>query len=458
MRKQNLLTVFFIACICNFSQAQDTLVSRSFNAGRDPLVHHFSLQEALDYAEKNNVQVKNALLEIKLQEQQNREVTGMAYPQINGTGQLTYNAKLPTSLVPAEFFGGQAGEFARLVFGVKWSATGGVSLSQILFDGQVFTGLQARETLIDLREKNAEVTMEQIRANITKLYYQLSVSNRQIQLLDSNIALINRLRRDMKIMYDNGFAEGIDIDKQDVRLANLQSSKTTAVNQINNGYLGLKVLMGMPVQDELILTDSVTDDSIKEGVLEASGFDYNHRRDYQAALMGEKLGEYEIQRYQYSKIPQLSLSGYFNEMAQSNKFDLFSPHSYWSPVSAISLNLRVPIFTGFATNAKIEQARIKLRQTQNNIEALKLNIGREIQEAINNFRSAIQNLDYQKSNMALAQKVYDQTKKKFEIGTGSQLEINQARIDLETAQTNYYNALYNAVVARVDFLKATGKL
>ena len=451
MRRNSFIIIALLILVFNKANAQQPVTT-------DIQTHHFSLQEAIAYAEKNNVQVKNALLDVQLQEQQNREVTGSAYPQISGNGQLTYNAKLPASLVPAEFFGGQPGEFARLVFGVKWTSTGGVSLSQLLFDGQVFTGLQARTTLIEFREKNAEVTREQIRANITKIYYQLVVSKRQIELLDSNIALINKLRRDMKIMYDNGFAEGIDIDKQDVRLANLKSAKTTALNQINNGYLGLKVLMGMPVQDELVLTDHISDDDIKEGVLEAMNFDYTQRRDYQYALMGEKLGEYDIQRYKYSKLPQLSLSGYYNQMAQSNKFDIFSGHSYWSPVSAISLNLHIPIFNGFSTNAKIEQAKIKLRQTQNNIDALKLNIDREIQTAVNDFKSAIEDLDYQKNNMALAQKVYDQTKKKYEIGTGSQLEINQARVDLETAQTNYYNALYNAVVARVDFLKATGNL
>ena len=455
MRKNKIILLAIVLLSAAYVQAQQNMQDSVSRAGG---VHYFSLQDALNYAEKNNVQVKNALLDIRLQEQVNREVTGMAYPQITASGQLTYNAKLPTSLVPAEFFGGQPGEYARLVFGVKWTSTGGVSLSQILFDGQVFTGLQARKTLIDFQEKNVEVTKEQVRANITKIYYQLVVSRRQVELLDSNIALINKLRRDMKIMYDNGFAERLDIDKQDVALANLQSAKTTVLNQINNGYLGLKVLMGMPVHDELILTDNLNDDDVKEGVLEAMNFDYSLRRDYQVALAGVKLGEYEIQRHKYSKLPQLSLSGYYNQMAQSNRFDIFSGNSYWSPVSAISLNLRMPIFTGFATNARIEQARIKLRQTQNNIEALELNIDREIQTAVNNFKSAIQNLDYQKNNMALAQKVYDQTKKKFEIGTGSQLEINQARIELESAQNNYYNALYNAVVARVDFLKATGKL
>src|SRR5450432_2462121 len=143
--------------------------------------HAFSIQQTLDYAKKNNVRVKNALLDIQIQEQTNREVTGSALPQIKGTGSLVYNAKLPISLIPAEFFGGTPGTFEELPFGVKWNATGGVTLNQIIFDGTVFAGLKARTTLIDYQEKVAEVTEDNIKANIYKIYYQLLVSKTQIE-------------------------------------------------------------------------------------------------------------------------------------------------------------------------------------------------------------------------------------------------------------------------------------
>src|SRR5450432_1797523 len=120
--------------------------------------HAFSIQQALDYAKKNNVRVKNGLLSIQIQEQTNREVTGSALPQIKATGSLVYNAKLPISLIPAEAFGGTPGTFKQLPFGVKWNSTGGVALNQIIFDGTVFAGLKARTTLIDYQEKVAEVT------------------------------------------------------------------------------------------------------------------------------------------------------------------------------------------------------------------------------------------------------------------------------------------------------------
>lgn len=420
-------------------------------------VHAFSIQQALEYAQKNNMQVKNALLGIKIQEQTNREVTGSAYPQIKASGSLTYNAKLPVSLVPAEFFGGQPGTFEAITFGVKWASTGGVSLDQLLFDGQVFVGLQARETLIKFQEKNAEITEQTIKANIYKIYYQLAVSKTQIDLIDANMSLLNKLEHDTKVMYDNGFAEKLDLDKLGVQIANLQTEKTNALNQIANGYLGLKVLMGMPIKDSLLLTDTLSDDQIKAGVLEASNFDYTQRKEFQYTQLGIKLDEFNVRRYKLSKIPTLSVNGYYNKNAQRNKFDFFGKGD-WFGISAFTLNLNIPIFNGFATNARIAKAKLTLQQDINQQEALKINIDNEIQTATNNFNSAIASLDYQKKNMALAESVYQQTKKKFEAGTGSQTEINQAQTDMKTAQTNYINSLYNAIIARVDFMKATGKL
>lgn len=422
-----------------------------------PQVHAFSIQQAIDYARQNNVQVKNALLDIQIQQQTNREFTGAAYPQISANGSLVYNAKLPISLVPAEFFGGQPGTFQKLAFGVKWGATGGISLNQILFDGQVFVGLQARETLIKFQEKKAEITEETIRANIYKIYYQLVASKTQIELLDANIELLNKLQHDTRIMHDNGFAEKLDLDKLKVQLANLQTEKEAALNQIQNGYLGLKVLMGMPVKDSLMLTDSLNDEQIKNGILELSDFNYTQRKDYQYADLGVILGEYDVRRYKLSKLPTLSLNGYYNKNAQRNKFD-FLQKGDWFDMSAFTLQLNIPIFTGMAANARIAKAKLTMQQTVNQREALKINIDNEIETARNNFNTAVSTMDYQKENMELAETVFQQTKKKFEIGTGSNTEIIQAQTDMKAAQTNYINALYNAVIARIDYIKATGRL
>ena len=108
---------------------------------------------------------------------------------------------------------------------------------------------------------------------------------------------------------------------------------------------------------------------------------------------------------------------------------------------------------------EFKKAKLELQKAHNQTEALKINIDGEVANAKNNFITAIAAMDFQKKNMALAEKVYDQTKKKYEIGTGSSTEINTSQVDLKTAQTNYIKRfVLMLLLPKVDFLKATGKL
>ena len=440
--------------------------------------HEFSIQQTVDYANKNNAQVKNALLDVKLQEQVNREITAAAYPHINGSIGTTYNPNVATQVIPnfispstyqvlidqgVKDGNGQPIQmpadfgFIAAQFGSKFSASAGISLSQILFDGQVFVGLQARHAAIKFYQKSAEVTEEVIKTNIYKVYYQLLVSKTQVELLDANTERLEKLLHDTRIIYENGFAEKLDIDKITVQLTNLQTEKSKVLNMISNGYYGLKMLIGMPISDELVLTDKITEDQIKEGVLESSIYSYEDRKEYQYAQIGKQLNEYNVRRYKLSQIPTVNLSAQYAKNAQRNKWNFFNSGD-WFTISTINLNVSVPIFNGFFTKSKIEQARIAIRKSENQIEALKLLIDNEAMTAKNNFRSAVATMDFQKKNMELAEKVYQQTKKKYEVGTGSQTEINTAQLDLKSAQNNYITALYDAIIAKIDFLKAAGKL
>jgi outer membrane protein len=420
-------------------------------------VNSFTVQQATDYAKKNAVQVKNALLDVLIQKQTNRDVTSIALPQIAASASITDYLQIPTTLLPGQIVGQPAGTYTPVKFGTKWNASTGVSLSQIVFDGQVFIALKARNGTITYMEQIAKLTEENIIANVQKVYYQLVTGKIQIELLDANIGRLEKLKHDVQIMYDNGFTERVDIDKLAVQLANLQTEKLKANNMIKNGYSGLKVLMGMPMKDSLVLVDTLDDNKIKEGVLEASQYKYTDRKDFQISETANKLNGLNVRRYKLSAIPSFNLVGNYALQAQRSTFDFFGKGD-WFSTSYIGLQMHVPIFNGFSLAAKTQKARLELQKSKNQTEALKITIDSEVENAKNNFITAIASLDYQKKNMALAEKVYGQTKKKYEIGTGSATEINTAQLDLKTAQTNYLNALSEAIIAKVDFLKATGKL
>jgi outer membrane protein len=419
--------------------------------------HEFTIQQAVEYAYKNNVQVKNALLNIQVQQQTNRDITSAALPSVTGTLSGNDYLQLPVSLLPGEFFGGAPGTFIPVRFGVKYNASATLQLQQLLFDGQVFIGLQARKTSIEFQTKNKEVTEEMIKTNIYKIYYQLVVSKTQIDLLDANISRLSKLEYDTKELYKNGFAEKLDLDKIAVQVANLQTEKLKALNSIDLGYMGLKTLLGMPVTDTLVLSDKLNEDQISNDFTLDTAYNYTDRKDYQYLSLGKKLNEFNIRRYQLSYLPTVSLSGSYTKNAQRNKFDFFGKGD-WFTTSFVGLNISVPIFDGFGKDARIKKARFELKQTENQIDNLKLNIDNEVAQSRVNFRTAIATMNFQKKNMQLAESVYNQTKKKYEVGTGSNTEITAAQTDLVTAQTNYISALYSAIIARVDYLKAIGKL
>jgi outer membrane protein TolC len=443
-----------------------------------PGKHAFTLKQAIDYARKNNVQVKNAMLDIQRQQQVNREVTAMAYPHINASISTVFNPGIVTTVLPNfispstyqvlinEGVRNGSGTpiqmpadfgFIEAQFGTRYSANAAVSLNQILFDGQVFVGLLARKATIEFATQNAAVTEEMIVANVAKVYYQLVVSRTQVELIDSNLALLEKNLRDTRILYENGFREKLDVDKTEVQLSNLRTERNKVMNQVSNGYYGLKLLMGMPVADELILTDRLAESFVLDGALQAEAYKYEERKDYQYAQIGKRLNEYNLRRYKLSQIPTFSMSAVYAKNAQRSTWN-FLGRGDWFTISNINLNLAVPIFNGFVTKSRIQQSRIDLRKTENQIDALKNSIDREVASAKNNFTSALERLNVQRRNQSLAEQVYQNTKKKYEIGTGSQIEINVAQTDLKAAQTNYITALYDAVISKIDYLQATGKL
>lgn len=208
--------------------------------------HEMSAREAAEYARKNNVLVKNALVDVQIQEQTNREITANAFPQISGSGSLGYAPSIATQRFPNFIAAGTYGVlsqegvkdgngnpiasptefgFIDAAFGSKFNNSIGVDLKQLLFEGQVFVGLQARRTTMEFARKNAEVTEENIKSNIYKIYYQLAAGKNQIRIIDANISRFEKLSGDTRKLYDNGFAEKLDIDKVTVQLNNIKTEK-----------------------------------------------------------------------------------------------------------------------------------------------------------------------------------------------------------------------------------------
>jgi outer membrane protein TolC len=441
--------------------------------------NEFSVKQAVDYGLKNAVQVKNALIDIKIQEQTNREITAAAFPQINGSvGMIHYFnvpvQSIPNFIAPATYNvlrqegvkngagntitmpnGGNFGNLP-LQFGTPWTSNAGLDFSQLLFDGQVFVGLQARSAAMELSKKYAEVTAEQIKANIYKIYYQLVVGKTQLSSLEANIDRFTKLLHDTKEIYKNGFAEKLDVDKLVVQLNNLTTEKEKVINQLYVGNAGLKFLLNMPQKEELILTDSLTEGELKSNIMDES-VNYSDRKEIQLLTLASKMNGYNVKRYNLSRIPTVAAFGSYSKNAQRTSFNFFDKGD-WFTTSLIGLKVAVPIFDGFARRSKIASAKFALDKSNNSLQQAKESMDYEVIQARVKMKTAILTADVQKQNIKLAEDVFRITQKKFTEGLGSNQEIYNAQTELKVTQNNYYGALYDAISAKIDYLKAAGKL
>jgi outer membrane protein TolC len=434
-------------------------ISNSFAQTKDNNSYSFSLQQAIDFSLQNQNNIKNAMIDEQIAKAKVKEITGMGLPQINASFDLKDFVEIPTSLIPAEIFGGPAGSYAAVKFGTQYQATAGLDASQLIFSGDYFLGLKASKVFVELSQKATQRTKIETSATVSKAYYTVLVNQERIKLMDANVIRIKKAMDDTKALLDNGFVEKIDYDRLSVAYNNLLVEQEKVNRLLELGVYLLKYQMGMDINANLTLTDKLED--VKFDITEkvsAEKFDYTKRVEYSLFETQRDLAQLDLKRNKFSFLPQAFAYGSLSGAAQRNEFDIFDTKKSWYPTALVGAKITLPIFTGGQRYYKTQQAKLKLDQAENNMNFMQKSIDLEIASTTTLLKNTSQTLSIQKKNIETAQEVYRVTKLKQEQGVGSTLEMVTAETALKEAQTNYFNALFDALVAKIDFDKATGIL
>jgi outer membrane protein TolC len=433
---------------------------------QDSTSTQMTLEQCIEYALKTNVNMINARLEVENAKATVGEVKSMGLPQVTGNIQTTWNYKVPVSLLPASIIpaadrppGITASDFVPVEFSPKYQGSAGVNVNQLLFDGTYFLGLKAADTYTQLSVKAVDVTKSEVIAGITKIYYGVLVMKERQGIIGGNIKRISELLRETKIMYDNGVVEELDVDKLQVTYNNLENEQIRLNRFVESNLNLLKYQMGMPVQEELKLVATLADVTMNTSILETESVDYSLRPEYAVYQVQREIDLLDEKRYKVGYYPTVNLFGTAGYNMGSPEFDFFKFNDEtWFRNGAVGLQVNIPIFDGFRKKYQIQQAKLKLQKTDLSIIHLKKTIDWERKDALINLNNSITTLESQSKNMELAKKVVDKAQIKYKEGVGSSMEINNAETDLLNAQNNYFSALYDALIAKVSYDKALGKL
>ncbi|MEN9885065.1 MAG: hypothetical protein RLZZ420_2282 [Bacteroidota bacterium] len=449
-------------------------------AGEAQKKYSLSAEQAVELALKQVTDIKNLQIDRELQLAKNKELIAQAFPQVNGTISTQHFFSIPVTLLP-DFISPSvyqvltdngvkngAGspitkpndppQYFPAQFGVPWQSSAGFQFQQLLFQPDLFIAFLARKKSIDLTEANIKAMEDSVKSNVYRAYYSVLIAEKRKGFLDSSISRLQKLKSDQEKLFKNGFAERLDIDKTQVTLNNLMTTANQIEKLIEIGVASLKFAMALDQKDTLEMTEKLSNDRIKKNLMDMSGFTYEDRKEIQVLNIVKDLQGLDIKRQKLAYAPTIATYWSYSRNALGQKSNLFDFNQQWFKTSVWGLNMSVPIFDAGQKGQRIKQAKLNLEKTTNTIDNVKRAIDLQVQAATIIFNNALSTLDMQERNVELAEKVYNTTKKKYEQGLGSSFELLQTETELETAESNYFQSLYDAINARISYLKALGKI
>lgn len=433
-----------------------------------------SLEDAISYAVTNSTTTKNAYLNIKDAEEQIVERRATGLPTLKGSVNYQHYLKVPVQPLPESFqtFGvvfadlmpylsestqqllmsqNSGDDSDGVAFVLKNNLTASLNLETMIFDGGYFVALKAAKAYRRYAAQELLTKQREVRNQVVDAYYPVLLVNENLELLEKNIANLERLVFETTELYKAGFAEQLDIDRLELSLTNLQTERDNLVRQKELAVAGLKFAMNYPQDSELEVAGDL-EEMLTQAPAGALTEAINFQRRPEIGLIDEalRLNELNIRLNRAGYLP--SLRGFATY--QQSYFGNDLKNGFWAPATLVGLTLDVPIFDGFDKKAKIQRAKLELEEARNQRSDLVQAISFEVKSARTSYRNAQERLANQQKNLDLANRIYETTQIKYREGVGSSLEVSQAEQSLYTTQSNYMQAMYDLVVARADLEKA----
>lgn len=430
------------------------------HAQTTPAAQTLTLKDAVTYALQHKADAAKAKLDVENSEYKIQEVRALALPNISATGGLTYNPIIQlTALDAGALPGADPNAGVTLVpFGLKWNSTAGVNLTQKIFDQSVFTGLKAARSTREFYQVNAQLTEEQVIERVANNYYQVYVQRQNLAVIDSTYNNTEKVRNIIKGQFDAGLARKVDLDRMNVNLRNIETQRTQLKNAVQLQENSLKFYMGMPINTPIVLPESefqVTPLNLTDTP------DVTNRTEYQLLQKQKQLYFYNKKAQQAAFYPTLSLTAGYNYIGQGPVMPWFKKPSdkvYWSDFSSIGLSLHVPIFTGFGTRAKVRQADVDIRKTEEDIKDTKLSLDLAFENARVQITNSLSTIEIQRDNSKLAREVLENTQNNYKQGLATLTDLLDAENSYIEAENNYAKALLDYKLAEVQLIKAKGEL
>ncbi|MBN2235977.1 MAG: TolC family protein [Bacteroidales bacterium] len=430
---------------------------------KSQLANAFTVEQAIAYALENNADYKNAQTDVEIAKNVVKETTAIGLPQLNGGLSNTNYIDIPTTLMPdfispavygvnTTAFGltpitplpDEAGSFP-VKFGTKYNANANISVSQLVFSGEYLIGLKASKTYSQQAAQMLIKTEQGLKEQVSKNYYFTLSLRAQKEVLEKTLSANEQLLAETRQLQAAGFVERTAVTQLEIMVNNLYVNVGHLQNQIQNSLDYLKMLLGMPLEEELILTESLSELINEPSPVQATSFELHQSIDFQMMETQRALAELQLKREQSTYLPQLSAFFNAETNAMRNKYNFFDSSETWFPTTVWGINLHIPIWSSGARSSRVQQAKLARNKLDESAKQLASVLTLEAQTAKNNLDLHRKEYQISQTNLALSEDIYSNTQTKFKEGVATSFDLIQAHNNFLTASGNYTLAILNVL-------------
>ncbi len=414
---------------------------------QDSVFTEATLQECVQYALTHQPAINQSLLDEEIINAEIKTRLSDWYPQLNLDYSLQHYFQVPRTTVS----GGTTAPIAAENFSFAY-----FSVTQNIFNRDV---LLASRTAKNIRAEASQLTENNkiyVALNVSKAFYEVLLSQQQINLVDQDIARLDRSVKDAFNQYKAGIVDKTDYKRAQISLNNAQAEKKQYQEDLTARFSVLKLLMGYPQQsafdlvyDSLQLQSEIYIDTLQQVT-------YTNRIEYKLLQTQQSLLQSNLKYYKWGYVPNISAYGNYNLTYANNSFAKLYLQDF--PSSYLGITLSFPIFQGGRRTWEIKSANLQLDRLQYNFTSLRDSIQSEYTQALTAYKTYLNDYLVQHDNLDLANDVYNTIYLQYKAGVKTYLDVIIAESDLRASQVNYLNALYKVLSSKLYVQKALGTL
>jgi len=443
-----------IVLICEpfFIQAQQ-------QAGSTTLIS-LSLQQAQDYAFKNNYDLRNSDYDVQIAKKMVNQNVTIGLPQINASLDYLDYLLIPTQMIPNIF--SQPPRYDELVpvqFGAPFNVTLKGTITQLIYSGQYLVGVQTAKAYLEtVRQKNIKDKVD-VRDLVAENYIGLLVIRESTKILDSTYNIVSRMVDEAQKAYQNGLLEDVDVDQLTLNKSNLEAILINTKSQQLIAYNFFKFILGIKEDQEIILTDNLNFflAQVDRDQLMNQPFDYNYNIDYKMLRQQEHLTEmqYKLSRTTYQ--PSLTAFLSASTSAQRQEWNFFDTSKPWFAAATFGVSMQIPIWSSGNRKYAVDQARLNLYKMKVLDEKVKTQVQLQVETAKKDFNNSFLVYQNKRKGFETALKIYEKTTIKYEQGISSSTDLNQKYNQFLSSNSDYMQSIYDVIRNKIKLSRLLEK-